>query len=201
MREAQHEAGPGLNSPGLQEEGQTLSLHMDTRQGGGRRRRSTAQRVGTSGDHPGGCLAGGWPLGVTSPPRSTISSPSPCGLWAEAPEHEVTGLHLPRQALCCPEKCHLSTAGHLSRVPVQGTLGGQDVETPCTLPMGAHAPVHSRAHAELSGESACTGTQKRAVPPIPTPKLGGSVLSSTKVSPGASGPKARMHATLGTLQG
>lgn len=204
MREAQREAGPGPNSPGLQEEGQTLSLHMDTRQGGGRSRRSTVQRGGTSKDQPGGCLAGGWPLGVTSPPRSTISSPSPCGmcgLWAEASEHEVTGLHLPRQALCCPEKCHPTTAGHLSRVPVQGTLGGQDVETPCTLPTGAHAPVHSRAHAELSGEAASTGTQQRAVPPIPIPELGGSLLSSTKVSPVASGPKARMHAALGTLQG
>lgn len=124
VREAQHEAGPGPNSPELREEGQTLSLHMDMRQGRGRRRRRTAQWGGTSGDHPGGCLAGGWPLGVTSPPRSTISSPSPCGmcgLWAEAVEHEVTRLHLPRQALCCPEKCHPTTAGHLSRVPVQGT--------------------------------------------------------------------------------
>lgn len=37
--------------------------------------------------------------------------------------------------------------------------------------------------------------------PIPTPELGGSVLSSTKVSPVALGPKARMHAALGALQG
>ena len=124
-----------------------------------------------------------------------------CGLWAEAPEQEVTGLHLPRQALCCPEKCHPSTAGHLSRVPAQDTLGGQDVETPCTLPTGAHAPGHSRAHAELGGEAACTDTQKGAVPPIPTPELGGPALFSTKVSPLASGPKARMHAALGALQG
>lgn len=209
MREAQHKAGPSPNGPRLWEEDQTLSPHMDTRQGGGRCCRSMAQWGGTgpraaSRDHPGGCLAGGWPLGVTSPPRSTISSPSPCGmcgLWAEAPEHEVTGLHLPRQALCCPEKCHPSTAGHLSRVPAQDTLGGQDVETPCTLPTGAHAPGHSRAHAELGGEAACTDTQKRAVPPIPTPELGGSALFSTKVSPLASGPKARMHAALGALQG
>lgn len=186
VREAQHKAGPSLNGPRLWEEEQTLSPHMDTRQGRGRCCRNMAQWGGAgpraaSKDHPGGCLAGGWPLGATSPPRSTISSPSPCGmcgLWAEAPEREVTGLHLPRQALCCPEKCHLSIA-----VPAQDTLGGQDVETPCTLPTGAHAPGHSRAHAELGGEAACTDTQKRAVPPPSPPLSWVGLLSSAQRCP------------------
>lgn len=43
--------------------------------------------------------------------------------------------------------------------------------------------------------------EKSSAPPIPTPELGGSALFSTKVSPLASGPKARMHAALGSLQG
>ena len=68
MREAQREAGPGPNSPGLQEEeGQTLSLHMDTRQGGGRRR---LRRSGAA--HPETSQVAAWQEGghLGSPPHA-----------------------------------------------------------------------------------------------------------------------------------
>lgn len=72
-----------------------------------------------------------------------------CGLWAEATEHEVTGLHLPRQALCCPEKCHPTTAGHLSRVPVQGTWVVRMWRLLAPSPRG-HMPLFTVVHMQSS---------------------------------------------------